>query len=64
VAKRVADGTYKRSGACRNFLEADAVHWAWEADPARKEKAGEQWLVLKPGEWNWHVHDYLADEEV
>lgn len=55
VVKRVADGSYKRSAACKNFLEAGAVLWAWEADPARKEKAGEQWLVLKPGQWNRHV---------
>ena len=55
VVKRVADGSYKRSAACKNFLEAGAVLCAWEADPARKEKAGEQWLVLKPGQWNRHV---------
>ena len=40
VVKRVADGSYKRSAACKNFLEAGAVLWAWDADPARKEKAG------------------------
>ena len=29
--------------------------WAWEADPDRKEAAGEQWLVLLPEKWNKHV---------
>ena len=30
---------------------AGAVLWAWDADPAFDEAAGEQWLILLPKKW-------------
>jgi hypothetical protein len=47
---RIADGLAdKRTARCQNFLPAGAILWAWEADPAFNEPAGEQWLhVLLP----------------
>ena len=54
---RVADGLAdKRSKRHKNLLPAGAVLWAWDADPAFGEKAGEQWLVLLPGKYNKQVH--------
>ena len=29
--------------------------WAWDADAEYDEAAGEQWLVLRPSNWNRHV---------
>ena len=54
---RVADGlTDKRSARARKILPAGALLWAWDADPAFDERAGEQWLVLLPDKWNKQVH--------
>lgn len=57
MVKRVADGmTDKRSArSCTKLLDAGTVLWGWEADPEYKEPAGEEWLCLKPGNWNRHV---------
>jgi len=56
VIKRVADGmTHKRTERCTNILPAGALLWAWEADPAYEEAAGEQWMILHPDKWNKHV---------
>ena len=55
--KRVADGmTDKRTKRCTTLLKAGAVLWAWEADPAFDEPAGEQWLVLIEKKFNKQVH--------
>ena len=54
---RVADGlTDKRSARAKKILPAGALLWAWDADPAFEEKAGEQWLILLPDKWNRQVH--------
>jgi hypothetical protein len=53
VVKRVADGiTDKRPRARTKLLEAGALLWAWDADPEYDEKAGEEWLLLKPKHFN------------
>ena len=53
---RVADGlTHYRSARAKQPLEAGAVLWAWDADPAYDEQAGEEWLFLKPEKWNAHI---------
>ena len=53
---RVADGLNdKRSARARKVLPAGAVLWAWDADPAFDEPAGEQWLLLLPKKWNQQV---------
>ena len=53
---RVADGlTHYRSARCKKPLPAGAVLWAWDADPAYDEQAGEEWLFLAPEKWNRHV---------
>lgn len=50
---RVADGlTDKRSKRARNVLPGGALLWAWDADEAFGETAGEQWLILLPQKWN------------
>ena len=49
---QIADGvTHKKSKACKKILPAGAVLWAWDADPAFDEAAGEQWLILLPKKW-------------
>ena len=54
---RVADGkTDKRSKAAKKILPAGMVLWAWDADPAFDEKAGEQWLALLPNKFNPTTH--------
>ena len=54
---RVADGlTDKRSSRAQKVLPAGAVLWAWDADPAFDEPAGEQWLMLLPKKWNRQQH--------
>ena len=54
---RVADGkTDKRSKAAKKILPAGMVLWAWDADPAFDEKAGEQWLALLPKKFNPTTH--------
>ena len=54
---RIADGLLdKKSKRARTVLPAGAVLWAWDADPAFDEKAGEQWLFLLPQKFNKHVH--------
>ena len=56
TVRRVADGiTDKSSARAKKILPAGAVLWAWEADPAYDEPAGEKWLVLIPKKWNKHV---------
>ena len=53
---RVADGlTHYESSRCKKPLPAGAVLWAWDADPAYDEQAGEEWLFLAPEKWNKHV---------
>ena len=54
---RVADGlTNTRSKRAQKILPAGALLWAWDADPDRDEKAGEQWLILLPQKWNKQRH--------
>ena len=54
--KRIADGLQdKASTRAKKILPAGAILWAWDADPAYNEPAGEQWLVLRPAKWNRHV---------
>jgi hypothetical protein len=52
----VADGlTDKTSERAKKILPAGAVLWAWNAEPAFNEQAGEEWLFLVPGKWNRRV---------
>ena len=54
---RVADGlTDKRSRNAQKILPGGALLWAWEADPERGEKAGEQWLILLPKKYRKQQH--------
>ena len=56
TVKRVADGlTDTRSARAKKILPAGALLWAWEADPAYNEVAGEQWVILVPDRWNKQV---------
>ena len=52
----MADGlTDKSSARAKKILPAGAILWAWDADPAYNEPAGEQWLILLPQKWNAQV---------
>ena len=54
--KRVADGLKDtKSPRHKKILPAGAVLWAWDADAEYEEEAGEEWLFLKPENWNRHV---------
>ena len=44
-----------RPARAQKILPAGALLWAWEADPAYDERAGEKWLVLLPKKWNKQV---------
>ena len=56
TVRRVANGlTDTRSARAKKILPAGALLWAWDADPAYDECAGEQWLVLLPDKWNKQV---------
>ena len=57
TVKRIADGlSDKRSQRARKILPGGAVLWAWDADPAFDEQAGECWLILLPDKWNPSTH--------
>ena len=45
----------KKSTRAKQILPAGALLWAWNADPAFDEEAGEEWLILLPQKWNRHV---------
>ena len=52
----IADGTFKKSSRCKEFLPAGAVLFAWEKDDRFEEKEGQQWRVLDPDRWIKQKH--------